>query len=103
MAKTAKAKATAPNCLEVSLFNPEMDLLLRAGIGGLATTLRWIERSIQGGRYDEDEIPESWINDGVPWEVKSDKIVFRFAEPEKVNDVFKPIFQIAFGLNPIYF
>ncbi|TWU43854.1 CRISPR-associated protein Cas8a1/Csx13 [Novipirellula aureliae] len=98
MAKTAKAKVAPPDHLEVSLFDPEMDLLLRAGIGGLATTLRWIERSIQSEQYDEDDFPESWIDDGVPWELSSDKILFRFADPEKVEDVFKPIFQAAFGL-----
>lgn len=99
MAKTAKLETAPPEHLEVSLFDPNMDLLLRAGIGGLATTLRWIERSIQSEQYDEDDIPESWINDGVPWELSSDKILFRFEDPEKVEDVFKPIFQTAFGLS----
>ena len=99
MSKTAKLKTAPPDHLEVSLFDPQMDLLLRAGLGGLATTLQWIERSIQSDQYDEDEIPESWVDEGVPWNLNSDKIRFNFADPEKVEDVFKPIFRIAFGLN----
>lgn len=93
-----KAKVSPPDHLELSLSDPGMDLLLRAGIGGLATTLRWIEKSIATDVNFEDEVPEPWINDGVPWEVTSNKIVFRFDDPTQVDDVFKPIFRLAFGL-----
>ena len=93
-----KAKVSPPDHLELSLSDPGMDLLLRAGIGGLATTLRWIVQSIAADVNFEDEVPESWINDGVPWEVTSNKIVFRFDDLTQVDDVFKPIFRLAFGL-----
>lgn len=93
-----KAKVSPPDHLELSLSDPGMDLLLRAGIGGLATTLRWIEKSIATDVNFEDEVPESWINDGVPWEVTSNKVVFRFDDPTQVDQIFKPIFQSAFGL-----
>ncbi|MEX1026729.1 MAG: type I-MYXAN CRISPR-associated Cas8a1/Cmx1 [Candidatus Paceibacterota bacterium] len=99
MTKTAKPKIASPDHLQVSLGDPGMDLLLRAGIGGLATTLRMIERSIQSNEYDVDEIPESWVDEGVPWDLSSDRIVFRFPDPQTVDDYFKPIFHAAFDLN----
>lgn len=98
MAKKAKPKVAHPDHLEVSLSDPGMDLLLRAGIGGLATTLRWIEDCIETDVNFEDEVPEDWIQNGVPWEVTSDKVVFRFDDSGAVEEVFKPIFQLAFGL-----
>jgi CRISPR-associated protein Cas8a1/Csx13 len=98
MAKKAKPKISPPDHLEISLGDPAMDLLLRAGIGGLATTLRWIEDSLKTDVNFEDGVPESWIQDGVPWEVTSTKIVFRFADPTAVEEVFQPIFKLAFGL-----
>lgn len=99
MAKTTKSHTAPSDHLEIGLFDPEMDLLLRAGIGGLATTLRWIERSIQRDQYDEHVIPDSWVAEGVPWELTSSKIRFRFDTPESIAEVFKPIFESAYGLK----
>ncbi|WP_417734142.1 type I-MYXAN CRISPR-associated Cas8a1/Cmx1 [Rosistilla oblonga] len=95
----AKKKTTSPlpDHLEVSLSDPAMDVLLRAGIGGLATTLKEFELEVQCGKIDD--LPDGYWNGDPPWEITSSKIIFRFHDPAKVAEYFEPIFQFAFQIH----
>ena len=89
-----KAKILPPGSLKLSLFDPDMDLLLRAGIGGLATTLLAIEQQDQPFFCDGIS-PDS----DPPWVVSKDSITLTFPDPTDVASYFEPIFKFAFGLH----
>jgi len=99
MAKTTALKKTTtktPPIREVtlSLQDPDMDLLLRAGIGGLATTLRAIEKQ-DAPFYCEEGSPES----EPPWRITKDSITLTFPDPENIAIFLESIFSFAFSIH----
>ena len=94
----SKKRKPLPDSLEIDLFDPAMDVLLRAGIGGLATTLVAFERAVSEG--SEDNLPGGDWTDGPPWEITKTKITFKFPDPENVGEFFAPIFAYAFRVDP---
>ncbi|MCZ2342353.1 MAG: type I-MYXAN CRISPR-associated Cas8a1/Cmx1 [Bacteroidales bacterium] len=83
MAKVAKV--SPPDHLTMHLFAPGMSLMHRAGLGGLACTLRAMEAEFPDGNY--------------PWEVQPHAITLRFGKPENARDYLKRLFEFAFRIN----
>lgn len=99
-AASAKAKSTkpaAPDSLELRLFAPGMSLLHRAGLGGVACTLRYIEREVRDQRLADDQLPGGpWANGEPPWIIEPQRIVLKFGEPQLAKEFLKRLFQLAF-------
>lgn len=83
MAKVAKVPP--PDHLTMHLFAPGMSLMHRAGLGGLACTLRAMEAEFPDGNY--------------PWDVQPHAITLRFGKPENARDYLKRLFEFAFHIN----
>jgi CRISPR-associated protein Cas8a1/Csx13 len=98
--KTPKAPQ-GPDHLTMSLFAPGMTALHRAGLGGLACTLKYIERAYQQGALSDDEVPGGpWTVDRPPWDVEPDRITLKFGQPASARAFLKNLFAIGFGLEP---
>ncbi|MCR9294412.1 MAG: type I-MYXAN CRISPR-associated Cas8a1/Cmx1 [bacterium] len=99
--KTAKKQAPPPDHLTMRLFAPGMTEMHRAGLGGLAATLKLIERRVTDGTIDVDQLPgEPWDKDeSPPWSVTSDSITLHFGKPEGATEFFERLFAFAFDLE----
>ncbi|OWK34208.1 type I-MYXAN CRISPR-associated Cas8a1/Cmx1 [Fimbriiglobus ruber] len=91
MAKVTKAPA--PDHLTMGLFGPGMSLLHRAGLGGLACTLRAMERE-QG-----DRVPTVSGGDALAWDVTEQTVSLRFGRPENAAELLKRLFAFAFTVR----
>src|SRR5262249_4002622 len=74
-----------PDRLEMRLFAPGMSLLHRAGLGGLACTLRAMEDQFDDGP--------------VPWEVTADSITLLFGVPKNAGPYLERLVSFAFGIR----
>lgn len=89
-----------PDHLPMSLFAPGMTALHRAGLGGLACTLKFIERAYQQGALSDDDVPGGpWDKAAAPWEIEADQITLRFGEPELAGDYLRKLFAIGFQIK----
>ena len=97
----AKTKTPPPEHLAMRLFAPGMTEMHRAGLGGLAATLKLIERRVVDDEIDDDELPGGPWDDGEtpPWEITADSITLHFGKPEAAADFLKRLFAIAFDLD----
>lgn len=92
----AKRPASADH-LTMSLFAPGMTLLHRAGLGGLACTLRYAERARREGRLTAGQVPgEPWVGDEPPWAISEQEVTLRFGAPDGAAEFLKRLFQIGF-------
>lgn len=83
--------------LTMSLFAPGMSPVHRAGLGGLACALRWIEQAIQRGSVRGEQFLGGRTDGGeLPWEVSSDSIILRFGAPENAAEFLKCLFSLVF-------
>ena len=99
-ARGASKEAEDPDHLTMRLFDPGMTAMHRAGLGGLASTLRYIEQAYQQGRIQAHEAPGGpWDEDRPPWVVETDSITLRFGRPEAAREYFRRLFAMAFQLN----
>jgi CRISPR-associated protein Cas8a1/Csx13 len=91
---------TALPCLTLDLHAPGMTILHRAGLGGLACTLRYIERAYENCILPEEELP-GWPWDGgrPPWHVEPRRISLEFGTPEGAREFLKRLFRIGFGIK----
>lgn len=81
----------------MSLFAPGMSLLHRAGLGGLACALRWIEQAAKRDIVREKDLPGApWTNDQPPWTVTTDSITMNFGAPENASEFLRRLFGLAF-------
>ena len=101
MAKTTtKSKPAKPllhSSLTMQLFGPGMTAMHRAGLGGLACSLRYIED--QANSLADDQLPGGpWGNGNPPWRVESDQITLDFGEPELAGEFLKRLFQLSFQI-----
>ena len=92
-------KPPSPDHLKMQLFAPGMSALHRAGLGGLACTLKSIERQYSNGRLARTKLPASFINDRPPWEIDSDSVTLQFGEPENAGEYLKKLFTFAFAIR----
>jgi len=79
------------------LFAPGMTAMHRAGLGGLACSLRSIEERFADGSIDEEELPGGpWEDGKPPWKVDSDQIMLDFKEPTRAGDFLLRLFSHSF-------
>jgi hypothetical protein len=83
------------------LFAPGMTALHRAGLGGLACTLRYVERAYQQGALSDDDVPGGPWNDpeSPPWSVEPDRVTLQFGGPERVGEYLQKLFAQAFQIE----
>lgn len=74
--------------LTCDLFAPGMTPLHRAGLGGLVSTLRWIEKSLP----DEERPPGQWTIDGR-------SVILSWEEAEGRKSFFDRLFSLAFQIQ----
>ena len=74
--------------LTCDLFAPGMTPLHRAGLGGLASTLRWIDRSLP----DAERPPGQWIID-------ERSVVLAWQETEGAEPFFERLFSLSFQIQ----
>jgi CRISPR-associated protein Cas8a1/Csx13 len=83
MAKVTKSPP--PDRLTMRLFAPGMSLLHRAGLGGLACSLRAME-----SQFPEGECP---------WRVEAQSVTLLFGEPANAGRYLKQLFAFAFTVG----
>ncbi len=97
MAKKNAKKPPLPSSLTMQLFGPGMTAMHRAGLGGLACSLRYIED--QAKSLVDDQLPGGpWEDSKPPWRVESDQITLDFGEPEMAGKFLKRLFELSFQI-----
>lgn len=98
MAKKAKpVKPLKPASLTMQLFAPGMTSMHRAGLGGLACSLRSIEKRFANGEIDEGDLPGcTWENGRPPWTIEADQITLDFGEPTRAGEFLERLFRLSF-------
>lgn len=96
----AKVATEYPKTLTMNLFAPGMSMLHRAGLGGLACSLRAIERDVQKKKLPEDRRPGGkWPQGKPPWSITEQSITLDFGEPENAASWLKALFEYSFDLK----
>ncbi|MGD9714902.1 MAG: type I-MYXAN CRISPR-associated Cas8a1/Cmx1, partial [Thermomicrobiales bacterium] len=96
MAAKRKVKPKPPSSLTMRLHAPGMTILHRAGLGGLACTLRYIERAFAMGALLDDELPGTWSDTGEPpWTITPHEITLNFGTPENAGEYLKRLFALG--------
>src|SRR5690606_26894485 len=94
MAKVTKTQRL--DSLTMRLFAPGMSLLHRAGLGGLASTLKAMEQGYRSGQLRDEKLPAPFENDRPPWEIDEQTVTLRFGKPEHAGTYLKKLFGYAF-------
>ena len=97
MAKVAKP--VAPDHLTMALFTRGMTALHRAGLGGLACTLKALERQHVNGLLRSDKLPGPAPNGVYPWDITADSVTLKFGKPEYAGDYLKKLFAFGFAIT----
>lgn len=97
MAKVTRQPAD--DQLTMSLFAPGMSLLHRAGLGGLACTLKVMEDLHRNGRLPKAKMPAPFHDDQPPWRIEPQSITLLFGKPEKAGDYLMKLFTFAFQVQ----
>ncbi|MDZ4780595.1 MAG: type I-MYXAN CRISPR-associated Cas8a1/Cmx1 [Planctomycetia bacterium] len=93
-------KPIAPNHLTMPLFAPGMTALHRAGLGGLACTLKHIERAYLQGALADDDVPGGpWDDGAAPWEIEAEQLTLRFCQPDAAGEYLRRLFALSFGVH----
>ena len=97
--KRPKSSA-GPTELKLRLHAPGMSALHRAGLGGLAATLRALERRHRNGRLPDHQLPGSPQEaGGYRWRIEPSQITFLWDEPAEAAEYLQRLFSFAFGLR----
>ena len=82
----AKVATEYPKTLTMNLFAPGMSMMHRAGLGGLACSLRAIERDVQKKKLPENRRPGGkWAKGEPPWTITEQSITLDFGEAVEVT------------------
>ena len=92
-------KPAAPDHLTMQLFAPGMSALHRAGLGGLACTLRAMERQYEEERLAKSKLPAPFVDGTPPWDIDEQSITLRFGKPEKAAPYLQRLFEFAFAIR----
>jgi CRISPR-associated protein Cas8a1/Csx13 len=93
-------KPPPPDSLTLGLFAPGMTVLHRAGLGGLACTLRYIERGWAACAILDEDLPGApWEGGAPPWHLDEQSVTLRFGQPELAREYLRKLFRLAFGLK----
>ncbi len=85
--------------LELRLFNKGMSALHRAGLGGLACTLKAMKRQHQNGLLRDDKLPGPVVDDNYPWNVDETSVTLFFGDPSHAKDYLRKLFAYAFQIR----
>ena len=99
LASSGKTVAVGQDHLTMHLFAPGMSLLHRAGLGGLACTLKVMEQMAKDGLLPKAKLPAPFLDNSGPWEITEDSITLRFGTPESAGDYLKKLFAFAFQIK----
>jgi CRISPR-associated protein Cas8a1/Csx13 len=104
--KISTKKASAPTHLTLRLNAPGMTPMHRAGLGGLAATLRNLEfRHEQQNLHKQQNLHRSLFTDNplwhdeFSWKITPTEVTLNFGKPEWAGDFFKWLFQFAFQID----
>ena len=89
------AKVQAPTSITLDLHAPGMTPLHRAGLGGLAATLRAMEQRHRRGRLPAAELPGG----GVTWTISPQSVTLDGGEPDQAAGYLEKLFRFGFGLR----
>jgi CRISPR-associated protein Cas8a1/Csx13 len=92
-------KPAAPDHLTMNLFAPGMSAIHRAGLGGLACTLKAIERHYEEGIISKDALPAPYIGGQPPWEIDDQTVTLKFGEPQTASEYLRKLFEFAFRVR----
>jgi CRISPR-associated protein Cas8a1/Csx13 len=81
------------------LFAPGMSILHRAGLGGLACTLKAMERQYRAGRLRAQDLPAPFTGDRPPWDIDEQTVALRFGKSENAGQYLSKLFAFAFGIR----
>lgn len=93
------SRRSVPESLTMHLFAPGMSLLHRAGLGGLACTLKAMERHCLQGLLNKDRLPAPFIDGKPPWEIDELSVTLKFGKPENAADHLKKLFDFGFQIK----
>jgi CRISPR-associated protein Cas8a1/Csx13 len=89
----------APDQLTMNLFGPGMSALHRAGLGGLACTLKAMEQQHQNGLLPKNRLPAPFSGNTPPWAIDEQSITLNFGKAESAAEFLKKLFAFAFGIR----
>jgi CRISPR-associated protein Cas8a1/Csx13 len=92
-------KPPSPDHLTMRLFAPGMSALHRAGLGGLACTLKALERQHENGLLAKSKLPGPFVGDVPPWDIDEQSVTLRFGKPERAAPYLQRLFQFAFAIR----
>jgi len=96
----AKVTTEYPKTLTMNLFAPGMSMLHRAGLGGLACSLRAMERDVKKKKLPENlRAGGKWPEGQPPWTISEQSIALDFGEAENAADWLKALFAYSFDLK----
>ncbi|GIW78803.1 MAG: hypothetical protein KatS3mg105_0610 [Gemmatales bacterium] len=93
------ARIVKPDRLTMNLFAPGMSVLHRAGLGGLACTLKAMERQAKNGLLPPSKLPAPFDGDKLPWDIDEQSVTLKFGKPENAKDYLKKLFEFAFTIR----
>ena len=93
------AKPAAPEQLTMKLFAPGMTAMHRAGLGGLACTLKAMERQHEASLLRANKLPGPVVDGIYPWEISDDAVTLKFGKPTHARDYLKTLFGFAFSIT----
>jgi CRISPR-associated protein Cas8a1/Csx13 len=94
----SKSTTTSPSTLTMKLFDPGMTAMHRAGLGGLACSLRYIEDNAQS--LLDDQLPGGpWEDNRPPWKVETEEITLDFGTPAGAAEFLKRLFLLSFQVT----
>src|SRR5205807_1116794 len=92
-------KPAPPDHLTMNLFAPGMSALHRAGLGGLACTLRALERQHKAGLLRAEKLPGPLVDGKYPWHIDEQSVTLKFGKPEKAGTFLERLFAFGFGIR----
>jgi len=90
---TNDAPETQP--FRIPLCAPGMSDIHRAGLGGLASTLRAMEKAYRLGRMPASQLP----GDQISWRILPNAIEFRIEAPTGAKEYLKRLFEFSFRIR----
>jgi CRISPR-associated protein Cas8a1/Csx13 len=99
MKMTQATRQASPDHLTMNLFAPGMSALHRAGLGGLACTLKAMEQRVMNGLLSKDKLPAPFDGDAPPWIIDEQSVQLNFGKPENAREYLKKLFAFAFSIR----
>jgi CRISPR-associated protein Cas8a1/Csx13 len=99
MGKVTKKPPDRSDHLTMSLFAPGMSALHRAGLGGLACTLKALERQYDAGLLKANKLPAPYVDGQPPWNIDEQNVTLNFGKPEHAARYLERLFAFAFEIR----